>query len=210
MDPSKLENSINISKIIDFDRFRAVITCIDSINESDPNQWEYKGSVYPREWIFGIYHYNQIIELNPDADELLLIAARGQHIARWKSSRKDYPEGRAGYLKWRADLKKFHADTCANILKDHGYTLKQIDIVRDLNLKKDIKTNPDCQTLEDALCLVFLKHQYAKIAEKYPSEKVVDILQKTAKKMSSQGLKHAKQIEYDSKCSHLLHAALGA
>ena len=59
--------------------------------------------------------------LAPSASEELLLAVRAQHIRRWTVARSTYPEGRNGYLHWREDLKKFHADTLGRIMKDAGY-----------------------------------------------------------------------------------------
>ena len=53
--------------------------------------------------------------VSPLSELLLIFAARAQHIHRWEIPRSDYPEGRAGYLKWRTDLGKLHADTASAI-----------------------------------------------------------------------------------------------
>jgi hypothetical protein len=204
-----LEKSANFEKIKSPKRFKKAIEKIDSINQKDPNLWKLGKIQYPREWIFGIYHFNQVIDLDPNASELLLIAARGQHIARWMSLRTDYPEGRVGYLKWRADLKVFHANKCAEILREIGYTDPEIEIVKKLNLKKNIKSNLECQILEDSLCLVFLEQQFDDLAKKYPEEKMVPILQKTAKKMSQNGIEKISSLSFTPRCQDLLKKAFG-
>ena len=53
----------------------------------------------------------------PDASDALQIAARGQHVERWKLKRTEYPEGRAGYLAWRKAQGVFHADVVRGL---HG------------------------------------------------------------------------------------------
>ena len=50
-----------------------------------------------------------LARMAPAPSEPLRIAARGQHIERWRSPRKSYPDGRGGYLKWRQDAKEMHA-----------------------------------------------------------------------------------------------------
>ncbi len=42
-------------------------------------------------------------------------------MQRWTSARDSYPQGRAGYLKWREELKKFHARTVTEIMGQAGY-----------------------------------------------------------------------------------------
>jgi hypothetical protein len=51
-----------------------------------------------------------------------------------------------------------------------------------------ITTDPDTQTMEDALCLVFLEHELDAFMRKYPDEdRAIDILRKTWGKMSARG-----------------------
>ena len=67
---------------------------------------------------------------------------------------------RPGYLKWRADLKKFHAQRAGEILREVGYDDETIRCRQDMNLsKKNFPADPECRLLEDALCLVFLEFQ---------------------------------------------------
>ena len=60
-------------------------------------------------------------------------------------------------------LKKFHAEQTAEILRDTGYNEETIDRVKHLILKKRLKLDPEVQSLEDALCLVFLETQFLKL-----------------------------------------------
>lgn len=149
-----------------------------------------------------------VLRLNPAASEPLQLAARCQHICRWTVPRKSYPEGRAGYLKWRADLKHFHARQAAEILQQVGYDDDTIKRVQALNLKKDLGRDPDVQTLEDALCLVTLQYQLADLIKKTDSEKMVSILQKTWKKMSEPAHAAALQLDYPPDQLALLQKAL--
>ncbi len=96
-------------------------------------------------------------------------------------------------LKWRAGLKKFHAEVSAEILKKVGYSEEVIDKVRDLNQKKNLKTDADCQTLEDGLCIVFLRYQFDDLIHSTEHEKMINIVRKTWAKMSASG--HAKALE---------------
>ena len=80
------------------------LALIDRANRLDPNIERDGGSEYPKELLYSERMSAQLAEFAPDASEHLHIAARGQHIERWTSPRSDYPEGRTGYKKWRAEL----------------------------------------------------------------------------------------------------------
>jgi len=122
------------------------------------------------------------------------LAIRSQHIQRWKSPRDAYPMDRIGYLKWRKDLYKFHADTAAALLEQAGYDEEAIDRLKVAVAKKKIKQNIDTQLLEDVADLVFIEHYLQAFVDKHPEydeDKWIDIIQKTWKKMSDQGQEFA-------------------
>src|SRR5882724_9517382 len=90
-------------------RYDAVIAAIDAANVADPNLIEVEGQAEPAELVYGRRMSATLARMAPDASEPLQIAARGLHIERWRLARKSYPEGRAGYLRWRKDAKEVHA-----------------------------------------------------------------------------------------------------
>ena len=61
---------------------------------------------------------------------------------------------------------------------------QKIERVRELNLKKNLGEDPECQVLEDALCLVTLQYQLGELMDKTEPDKMVDILRKSWGKMS--------------------------
>ena len=77
-----------------------VLESIDAANQMDPRLDE--GA--PEALLYGQRMTEQCARLFPDASEVLQIAARGQHVERWILKRAEYPEGKAGYLKWRRNL----------------------------------------------------------------------------------------------------------
>jgi len=168
----------------------------DSYNRQDPVIYRYHDEDYPQEFFLALKLYDWVLKLKPDASEELLLASRSQHIGRWEIPRNFYPEGRIGYLDWRRDLAKFHADKSSNILKKVGYDQKQIDRVRELILKKKIKVDPEVQILENALCLVFLEFQYEDFFRKHEPEKIVNILRKSLLKMDKEGHEQALTLVY--------------
>jgi hypothetical protein len=172
-------------------RFAAAINAIDALNAEDPNRETAGSDAAPAALLYGRRMSGWLLRLAPEASEPLRLAARAQHIARWRVPRSDYPEGRAGYLAWRRDLGRFHAEAAGEILAEAGYGSDVIDRVADLLQKKGLKRDPDAQTLEDAACLVFLEHHFADFSRKHEDDKVVDIVRKTLLKMSDRGRERA-------------------
>jgi hypothetical protein len=195
----------------DDNRFRAAIAAIDAINAEDPSTEPDGALTAPSALLYGRRMSAWLLRLSPEAPEELRLAARAQHIGRWKIPRDSYPEGRDGYLAWRVALARFHAETAGDILAGAGYGPECIARVGDLLQKKQLKRDGDVQTLEDAACLVFLETQFLGFAAKHPDEKVVDILQKTAAKMSAQGLAEAVRLveQLPEKSRALIARALG-
>jgi hypothetical protein len=179
-------------------RLQNVLQAIDDYNKTDPQGREFPYSEKLTHWV---------LKLNPSPSEALRIAARGQHIGRWTSPRQSYPMDRAGYLKWREDLKRFHAKTVGELMSKEGYSAAEIDAVRQIILKK-YQTNADAQTIEDALCLVFLDSQFEELRQKTPDPKMIDIIQKTWRKMSANGKKLALAMELPAAHKELILKAL--
>ena len=115
---------------------------------------------------------------------------------------------RAGYLRWREVLKKFHAQKAGEILRDAGYPQEVIARVKDLVLKKNFPRDAEGRALEDALCLVFLEHQFDELAAKSPEEKMVSVLQKTWKKMTPKAQAAALALPYGEKEKRLIDRRL--
>ncbi|WP_370227764.1 DUF4202 domain-containing protein [Cognatishimia sp.] len=157
-----------------------VLAAIDAANEKDPRLDEGQ----PEALSYGQRMSDQCARLFPDAAETLQIACRGQHVERWILKRAEYPEGKAGYLKWRRDLADHHATRVAGFMEDAGYVASDIEDVQKMLRKQGIKRDAQVQALEDVICFTFLTWYFAPFAAKHPPEKVLDIVQKTARKMS--------------------------
>jgi hypothetical protein len=165
-------------------RFQQVLRKFDDENARDPNLVVIDGTAHPRELVYAQRLADWVLRLCPKASEALQLAARSQHICRWMIPRNSYPMTRAGYLRWREELKRFHAQKSTEILREAGYSEQTIARVRNLNLKKNLGEDLECQVLEDALCLVTLQYQLGDLMDKTEPDKMVTILQKTWKKMS--------------------------
>ena len=108
------------------------------------------------------------------------IVPSGQHVKRFVMPRSSYPLGKVSYLQWREDLKKLHASTVTQIMREEGFPQASIDKVcsnvghsaafvykfqhsshkgghmkqvEAMILKKLMKVDPEAQVIEDALCL---------------------------------------------------------
>lgn len=197
-----------MERVSDRRRFLEAIGLIDRMNDGDRTRVPMGGRNVGYELFFSVQLFKRVLELEPAASEALMLAARSQHICRWMIPRTDYPMNRAGYLKWRSDLKKFHATKAAGILEQAGYDQATVDRVRDLNLKNNLRTDPECQTLEDALCLVFLEMQFAKFSEKTDEAKMIEILRKSWAKMSEKGREAARGLPLEGTPKQLVERAL--
>ena len=168
----------------------------DEANAEDPNTQLVNGQPLPKELVYGQRMSARLADFAPDAPETVKLAARAQHIRRWEVPRDTYPEGRAGYLKWRTDLYKRHAEIAGEIMGDVGYDAEPIDRVQTLLRKRGLKTDPDVQLMEDIICLVFLEHCFHDFARKHDEEKLIPIVQKTWNKMTEQAHEVALQLDY--------------
>jgi Domain of unknown function (DUF4202) len=189
-------------------KLAAALGRFDEENSRDPNSEIAAGISLPRELLYAQRLTGWVLRLAPDASEALRLAARCQHICRWESPRENYPMTRAGYLKWRADLKKFHAEKSGAILREVGYDAGTIRRVQDLNLKKHFPADPETRTLEDALCLVFLEFQFAGLAAKSDDDKMLNALQKSWGKMTEAARAEALKLNYGGREKTLLRHAL--
>jgi hypothetical protein len=189
-------------------RFSAAIRRFDQENSRDPNVVVVDGMPHPYELLYSQWLTEWVLRLEPEAPEALLLAARSQHICRWLVPRNSYEMTRSGYLRWRSDLKHLHAAKSSEILREVGYDEATISRVSELNLKKGLGQDRDCQVLEDALCLVTLQYQLSDLMEKTDPEKMVGILRKTWKKMSQAGRTNALALPFSEAASALIRKAL--
>jgi hypothetical protein len=191
------------------DRFDAAIAAIDAANADDPFTLEVRGVSRPKELAHAELMTEWVQRLDPEASEAQLIAARAHHLRRWTSPRTSYPEGRAGYLRWRTALKAQHADEVAGILATAGYDPATIEVVQRIIKKQGLGRDPVVQVHEDALCLVFLETQLAATVDQLGDEHMLDVIQKTAAKMSPAGLAEVAAIPMRESDRELIARALG-
>jgi hypothetical protein len=190
------------------DAFQKAIERFDAENARDPNLESDGGVAHPRELLYARRLTEWVLKLATEASESLRLAARCQHICRWMIPRETYPMTRAGYLRWRSDLKQFHARKSAEILREAGYGEEMIEKVRALNLKKNFPAEAESRILEDALCLVFLEHQFADLARKTAGDKIINAVQKTWQKMTPAAHERALALPLGAEERRLIQKAL--
>ncbi len=190
-------------------RFAAALRGFDQANAQDPNQLEWQGRQYPRELLYARWLSDWILRLCPQASEALRLAARSQHICRWEIPRSSYPMTRAGYLRWRGELKKFHAQKTGELLSAAGYPEDVVARVQALNLKKGFPNDPEGRVLEDALCLVFLEHQFAELVARTSQHTMLQAVKKVWNKMTPTAQAIARGLAYGPNERALLQKALG-
>ena len=181
-----------------------IFAAIDALNAQDPTLEDGQ----PAEWLYGRRMSEMLARFQPDAEDALHIAVRGQHIQRWRVPRQDYPEGRIGYLRWRSDQKARHADTLAGLMRPLGFADDVIARVGAIVRKERLKQDADSQCLEDVACLVFLQFYAAAFVVKHPPEKVRDIIRKTWAKMSPAGQAAALKLDLPDALMQLIGRAL--
>jgi hypothetical protein len=177
-------------------RFAEAIRRFDQANAEDPTLETVGEQKVPKELIYGQRMSQWLERFDPDAPEAVKLAARAQHIRRWEIPRETYPEGRAGYLKWRTDLYKRHGEIAGAIMEDCGYDSATVERVKTLLRKRGLKTDPDVQLLEDVICLVFLEHYFHDFAKQHSEQKLVPIVRKTWNKMSERAHQAALELDY--------------
>jgi len=176
------------------------ISLIDQANTADPTNGT--------EVLYSQRMLETLQTFEPQASEPLTLACYAQHVCRWKLIRKDYPTGLKGYLTWRTDLAKLHAQILADAMRVSGYDDTIIERASNIIQKKKLKKDPDAQTLEDVSCLVFLSYYFDSFANKHNDEKVIDIVQKTWGKMSAKAHQSALSIDLPIHLQRLVEKAL--
>lgn len=169
-------------------RLTQTLAAFDAANACDPRQVDDgNGNTVAYELLYARRMSDTLQQFCPQASEVLQLAARSQHIERWMLPRDLYPLGRSGYLQWRSELKLRHASRASDIMLAQGYDAAMCERVSALLKKEKMKSDEESQTLEDVICLVFLEHYFIDFSQAHDEAKLIDILQKTWRKMSDAG-----------------------
>jgi len=193
------------------EQFNAVIAAIDAVNAEDPRKITVDGKEYPYETVYAERMTEMLERMYPDASELLRIAARAQHIRRWQIPRDTYPRNREGYQKWRLEMRQLHADLVGGIMRENGYSDEDIALVGSYLRKERLKREADSQALENVVDVVFLAYYWDEFIAKFPhydDDKLIDIVGKTLRKMSSHGHQAALALDMPPNTAKIVMAAV--
>lgn len=181
-------------------RFAAAAERLDARHREAPGSEELEYAHAVTRWVE---------HLQGDPSPALALAARAQHLGRWRIPRDTYPPNRPGYLRWRADLQTYHAEQTAEILRACGYDDTFVERVEALMRKLGLGDDPETQALEDALCLAFLERQLAEFSTRHAEPKLQRILRKTWQKMSPAGREAALALDLPQPVRDLVLRSVG-
>jgi len=184
------------------------LAAIDLLHQADPTRVIDNGNEIANELLYAQQMTTWLDKLTDAPSEFAQIAARSQHLCRWQLPRADFEMNRAGYYKWRIAQGKYHGEKASQAMADNGYDQVSCDKVYDIVRKKNIKSDPDTQLMEDAACLVFLEFQFVDFAQAHDDEKIIRIVQKTWAKMSDNGHQLALKINFGANELSLVQQAL--
>ena len=164
---------------------------IDSANAEDPRS---HGGM-PLALAQGRRAEDWVVRLAPDASDALRLAARAHHLRRWAVPRSDYPQGRAGYLRWRRAQRERHARDLVALLDGAGVDGSVSARAAEIVAKQGLGTDPEVQTFEDAVSLTFLQTELEPVIDRLDDDaKVAGIVAKTLAKMSATGRDRAAAV----------------
>ena len=170
---------------------RAAAEKFDAAHQEDPRLITVAGE----EMCWSVHYHRRllhwVLHFDPAASIPLQLSAQCQHIRRWAIPRRSYEEGRRGYRAWRRDLAIFHAEEAGRMLREVGYDEETVARVGSLLRKEGLKRDPEVQSFEDAICMVFFETEFADFATKHREDKMIDIIQRTWRKMSERGHRSA-------------------
>jgi hypothetical protein len=187
----------------------AALKLIDDAHAQDPNQQSTPEGSMPYELHYAQKMTKYLEQHTPNASSALRLAIRAQHLRRWEVPRSSYPDGRTGYLNWRAGLKKRMAGQAEELCKQAGVDGETCSRVGKLIKKEGLaKGEEEVQALEDVACLVFLDDQFEEFRREHDEDKIIRILQKTWRKMGDRGKEMALQMQMDEESQGLVKRAL--
>ncbi|MBA5778766.1 DUF4202 domain-containing protein [Stappia sp. F7233] len=190
------------------ERLTKVHSEIDAANGADPNLIEVDGEARPAEQVYGERMSGWLDRFAPDANELVRIAVRAQHLERFRLPRSAYPMDKPGYHRWRNEQKRRHAERIAGIMTANGYTSEEAERVASIVRKENLKRDPDVQLLEDVACLVFMQFYFASFARDHEADKIVGIVARTWVKMSEKAHEAALALPLPEDLAPLVHRGI--
>lgn len=185
-----------------------IFELIDQAHAQDPEIITVDGEDFPKELLYSNRMTECLLKFHPQADNLQIIGAKCQHLFRWEIPRKSYPMNKKGYYQWRIFLYDYQAKKAAELMEQCNYSEEEINQVKLMVSKSDLKNNSSAQLLEDVACLVFVSYYLAEFADGYDEEKMIAIIKRTWNKMSEKAHSFALALEHSPSTLNLLKKAL--
>ena len=172
-------------------RIQHLRAAIDAVNAGDPRVHDAE----PLALAQGRLAEAWVARLDPNASVALRLAARAHHLRRWELPRSHYPEGRAGYLRWRRAQRERHGRDLVAILGAAGVEEPVSSRAAEIVAKKGLDSDPEVRTFEDAVSLAFLETELRQVADRLEDDsKTASIVAKTLAKMSAAGREQAQEL----------------
>jgi tRNAThr (cytosine32-N3)-methyltransferase len=185
----------------------AARAALDRAHEADPERED--GRAAELAYVERVERW--LARLAPAPSPALKLAARAQHLERWAIPRASYPMDRPGYHRWRKAVHARQGERARELLLGAGCDRALADRVAALVAKEAPRGDAEGQALEDAACLEFLERELAAFAaqhQDYTREKFVDILRRTAAKMSPRAKQLALALPLAEPLAALLREAV--
>lgn len=182
------------------ENYNKAIIEIDEAYQQNKETIEFNLQTYPKEYLYALRMVDGLQGYKADASEKEYLAARCQHLFRWEIPRNTYPMDRKGYHQWRTFLYAYQANKTGLLLNKVGYNNNEIDSIKDMIEKKDLRTNPSSQLIEDVACFVFLQYYLDGFIEQHKNDeaKLKRIISSTWQKMSNRGREEALKLKLSS------------
>lgn len=194
---------------MDEQRLQRVFAAIDAVNAEDPHRAEVDGRPEPAELVYGRRITATLHRMVDQPSEPMRIAARAQHMGRWRIARNAYPKGRAGYLAWRRHQRRNQAERLGEIMAAEEYHSDDIARVGTLIRKENMQTDAEVQIFEDVICVMFFEHYLRDFLPRVDEAKLAQILVETWGRMSPLGRRHTLALELPAVVMHLMRRELG-
>lgn len=184
------------------------VAAIDAANADDPRRVAVGGVERAFELVYADHLETWIRALVPEPSGALSFAARAQHVRRWEIPRSTFPDGRAGYHAWRRRLQDHHVAIARACLEEALCPLADIERVERILRKQGVAGDPEPQAMQDALGLVTLEMQLGELAARLDEPKLIEVLRRTAAKMSPAAVALAGTLELPPPMARVLTLAM--
>lgn len=188
------------------EQYLSATKAIESVHQRDASTTYENEMEWAAELIYSERMLQVLEKLEPNPSYELKLAAQCQHLERWIVNRGSYPMDRKGYHQWRKAVMDYQLGKTSEILTSVGIDQEDVTSILEIISRKGVKHPYESQLIIDVSCVVFIKWYLDPFAEKHEHDKVVDILAKTAKRMSPKALEMVSTLTLSEGSAKLLAA----